>query len=417
MYEPIEFSSWVAGWTALAFVVAYGIYIVARSRRHRLALSQIPVRVLVTGSRGKSGTVRLLHAIARASGHSAYGKVTGTIAVELLPDGTELPTKRLGAASVSEMPGAVVRAHELGADFGVFECMAVTPDLIKLVHSMHIQSEIVLIPSIRLDHLEEEGLTEGEILESIVDSLPGCKHLVVGIDQPDLLEKLHTVCQDKDIALTVALPTADQPRVLGHHPTNVAVALAAAQLLGFDNDSARAGLESVSIEPRALSTYVVDVENGPKLGLIDVGGANDPQSSFEAIEGLGLNGSFVIPIMVHRWERPLRSLVFMSAVLGRFDTVGVTGTLGGFTRFFHRFFPQHAEQPHRASRVVVITRAMAKDPAVLAKRLLPPGAEPTEKRFTLLLVENTHEPVADLLRNTFATTGQEVALEKWTVMA
>ena len=97
MRETVDFTSWIAGWTALAFVVAYGIFLIRRSSRLKKALDAVPSRILVTGSRGKSGTVRLIHEILRRSGQSAYGKVTGTIAVELYPDGSEHETVRLGA--------------------------------------------------------------------------------------------------------------------------------------------------------------------------------------------------------------------------------------------------------------------------------------------------------------------------------
>ena len=143
MRETVDFTSWIAGWTALAFVVAYGIFLIRRSSRLKKALDAVPSRILVTGSRGKSGTVRLIHEILRRSGQSAYGKVTGTVAVELYPDGSEHETVRLGAASVNEMPEAMMRSASLGASVGVFECMAVSPDLITMVSNSHIRPRLL----------------------------------------------------------------------------------------------------------------------------------------------------------------------------------------------------------------------------------------------------------------------------------
>jgi gamma-polyglutamate synthase len=413
--DSIDFSSWVAGWSALAFVVAYGVYLITRARRHERAVAALSQRVLVTGSRGKSGTVRLIHHIVRASGSATYAKVTGTTAVEILPEGTEVPTKRWAAASVNEMPDAVIRAQSLGAEVGVFECMAVTPELIRLVHTSHVRSDIVVIPSIRLDHLEEEGLSEQEIATSIVQSLPGCTQLVVGIDQPEVLRVVQEFCDAHDITLTIAQPIPDQPHVAGHHPTNVAVALQVARLLGIDQNIARDSISTASVEPRALTMLVLEVTDGPELGLIDLGGANDPQSAYEALRALGLNEEGVIPLLVNRWERPLRSLVFMAAVLGRFETVGVVGPLGVWTTSFHRRSPQNSHQAHHQSTVVKITRAMARKPRLLAQRLLAESDIEPGSKVTLVLMENTHDSTADQLRTTFARQGREISLSDWLV--
>jgi len=415
MREPIDFSSWVAGLTALAFVLAYGVYVIIRARRHEQALRALSVRVLVTGSRGKSGTVRLIHQIVRDSGRAAYAKVTGTTAVELLPEGTEVPTRRLAAASVSEMPEAVIKARSLEADVGVFECMAVTPELIKLVHTSHVRSDIVVIPTIRLDHLEEEGLTEQEIARNIVESLPGCKHLVVGIEQPDVLDVVQAFCDANDITLTTARSTPDQPQVVGHHPTNVAVALEVAKLLGIDDEVARRSLFTASVEPRSLTMLLLEQTDGPDIGLVDLSGANDPQSAYEAIEGLGLNDETVVPILVHRWERPLRSLIFMSAVLGRFQTVGVSGPFWVWTKSFHPRLPDDSPQNHPDGSVVKITRSMAKKPELLVRRLIEREAHDPDSRVTVMLLENTHDSTADLLRKTFAREGREISLTDWLV--
>jgi hypothetical protein len=160
---------------------------------------------------------------------------------------------------------------------------------------------------------------------------------------------------------------------------------------------------------------VLEKDDGADIGLIDLGGANDPQSAYEAIAALGLTDETVIPILVNRWERPLRSLVFMAAVMCRFPTVGVSGPLSMWTKSFHRRRPHHTEQEHQPSTVIRITRAMARKPDLLARRLLSEAARKPGSRVTVLLVENTHGSTAELLRTTFAREGREVSLTDWLV--
>jgi len=93
--------------------------------------------------------------------------------------------------------------------------------------------------------------------------------------------------------------------------------------------------------------------------------------------------------------------------------VGVAGPLALWTKSFHRRFPEHSKHPHSESTVVAITRWMAKNPELLARRLFDEADSPSGKRITLLPLENTHERVADVLRKTFETKGTEVLLTDW----
>lgn len=413
MGGPIDFTSWIAGWTALGGVVAYGIFIVSRATRVAKARSGIDTRILVTGTRGKSGSVRLIHQVLRATDQPSYGKVTGTTAVELMPDGREVPTVRWAAAGVSEMPDAVIRAREAGATAGVFECMAITPELIRLVQDKYVQAQIVAIPTIRLDHLEEEGLTEFEIGKNILDSISGCDHVVTAIDQPDLLTYYREYCALQGITFTHVQATTDTPVVPGHHPTNVELALAVANLLGVDRDAAIRSFQDVSIEPRALSLQSITLDDGFELGLVDIGGANDPQSAYEALESWNLGDTVTVPIVVNRWERPLRSVVFMSAVVGRFPLIGISGTLYQWAKRVHGSDLDRDRRPHEVGTLFRLSRSMAKDPARIVDIVRAEPAFTAPHHAIVLLMENTHEPTTDLLRETFATKGREVVFSEW----
>ena len=249
VFETIDSTSWIAGWTSLAAVMLYGALIIRRSMAVRKAQQNIPLRILVTGTRGKSGTVRLLHTMFMGAGKPSYGKVTGTTAVELFPNGAEKPTVRWGAAGVSEMPEAVIRAAKNQVDVGIFECMAITPSLISLVSRSHVLPHIVVIPSIRLDHLEEEGLTEIDIAQSVIESVATCDYVVTGETNPAVVKVFEEFCAREGITLVTASPGDTTPIVPGHHPTNVAVALEVGRIAGLSDEDMFRHLASSSLEP------------------------------------------------------------------------------------------------------------------------------------------------------------------------
>ena len=407
----VDFSTWIPGWASFFAVSLYGVLLVRQAVRVRRARESFTQRVLVTGSRGKSGTVRLIHAGLRHSGRTAYGKVTGTIALEIQPDGTEVDTVRIGAPGISELPQAVLRAAASGAEYGVFECMAISPELIHVVQAKYVQARIVVIPTIRLDHLEDEGLTELEIGMNIFDAIDDCDCVVAGVDQPELQTAYRQWCEAKGVEFILAKPRSDTPHVIGHHPTNVEVARQVLIKLGLSDEQACAGLLAASTEPHVLSYYSTQTSAGVELGLVDIGAANDPQSAAEALEQWPLENEVVVPILANRWDRPLRSVVFAGAVLGRFPVVGVSGSLFEWVKRLKPEDLSDVRREYRHTKVFRVTRALAGDPDRLARLLTVLLGTPESGRFVLVIVESTHDPHTDRLRQTFGRVGRPQLLE------
>ena len=411
----VDFSTWIPGWASFFAVSLYGFLLVRQAVRVRRARESFETRVLVTGSRGKSGTVRLIHAALIHSGRSAYGKVTGSVAVELLPDGTEKPTIRHGTAGISELPQAIIRAAASGADYGVFECMAISPELIHIVQAKYVMARIVVIPTIRLDHLEDEGLTELEIGMNIFDAIDDCDYVVAGVDQPELQVAYQQWCDAKGITFVLAKPRPDTPLVIGHHPTNVEVARQVLTILGLSDDEACAGVLTASTEPNAVSYYSMGTECGTGLALVDIGSANDPQSAAEALAQWPLDGDAVVPVLANRWDRPLRSVVFAGALIGRYPVVGISGSLFEWVKHVPpEDLPESPPEPGREylhTKVFKLTHRLASDPNRLARVLTTLLGTPATGRFVLVLTGNTHDPQIVCLRETFEQQGRQSRLE------
>lgn len=407
----VDFSTWIPGWASFFAVTLYGVLLVRQAVRVGKARESFQTRVLVTGSRGKSGTVRLIHAGLHHSGRLAYGKITGTTAVELRPDGEEVETLRLGAAGVSELPQAVIRAAESGATYGVFECMAISPELIHVVQAKYVQARIVVIPTIRLDHLEDEGLTEIEIGMNIFDAIDDCDYLVTGVDQSELQTAYRHWCEAKGAEFILATPRPDTPRVIGHHPTNIEVAREVLKILGLSDEEACTGLLTASTEPNALSFYSIETDSGTSVCLVDVGAANDPQSAAEALSQWPLGEAVVVPILANRWDRPLRSVVFSGAVLGRYPVVGISGSLFEWTKRLAFEDLPPAQRDYRHTKLFRLTHGLAANPDRLVRLLTLLLGTPAGGRFVLVLLENTHDTETDRLRTIFAERGSVLQLD------
>ena len=398
----VDFSTWIPGWISLGAVVVYGTLLVTLAWRAKIARDNYQTRILVTGSRGKSGTVRLIHSGLANSGIRTCGKVTGTVAVELFPDGSEKTTSRLGTAGISEMPQAVRRGYKAGATHGVFECMAVSPRLIKTVQAKYVQAQIVVIPTIRLDHLEDEGLDEFEIGMNILNAIEKCEYLVTGVGQPDLIAAYQDWCQQNGAKFVSCMPSELTPLVPGHHPVNVAVAQAVCELVGVSHEHSSKSLSMAGLEPRALELFSLKLDEVETL-MIDIGGANDPASAFETLRSWQIQREKVVPVLVNRWERPLRSVIFSASLAGNYPIALVSGPLYHWLNK-----PQTLDYLRSAAgpkvwetNFVQLSYLDCLMPKRIISKLRNLEPELIDGRLILLLVENTHGSKVDLLRSRF----------------
>ena len=122
----------------------------------RRAPTVAPLRVLVTGSRGKSSVVRLLHAGLNATGIPTWSRITGTDPRQLEPDG-ERSIERAAGAHVEEMRWWL---GKLPADTQavVLENSAIAPELQHLAGAW-LQPQITVLTNTLPDHQEAWGAT------------------------------------------------------------------------------------------------------------------------------------------------------------------------------------------------------------------------------------------------------------------
>ncbi|MCG8565277.1 MAG: hypothetical protein MI747_09370, partial [Desulfobacterales bacterium] len=84
-------------------------------------------KILVTGSRGKSSVVRLIHAALVACGVKAHGRITGVVPRQLGPEGSRIIVRTAGA-HVGEMKWWLKQLPR-DTEAVVLENSAIAPDL------------------------------------------------------------------------------------------------------------------------------------------------------------------------------------------------------------------------------------------------------------------------------------------------
>ncbi len=144
-------------------LVVFVLYLV----RDRITLDRrrasIPLRIAVTGTRGKSGVTRIIASVLRENGMRVIAKTTGSQARIVLPDGSEVEVRRRGLPSIIEQKDLIRRAALLNVDCIVAEVMSIHPENHYVESQQILQPHIVVITNIRPDHTEAMGKTLEEI--------------------------------------------------------------------------------------------------------------------------------------------------------------------------------------------------------------------------------------------------------------
>ncbi|HNR63708.1 MAG TPA: poly-gamma-glutamate synthase PgsB [Thermotogota bacterium] len=153
------------------------IYLIFEKRQVKKCHRIVPIRVCVTGTRGKSSITRMITWLLQQEGLPTCGKITGTNARFLLSDGTEEPIVRKRPATILEQKRMLKRAAESGAYAFVSEVMSVTPEYQNAETKRILSPTHLVISNVRADHLSVTGSTLKEIGSVFFRSAPA--HTVI----------------------------------------------------------------------------------------------------------------------------------------------------------------------------------------------------------------------------------------------
>jgi hypothetical protein len=229
---------------------------IAELAMHRRKLAQIPIRVHVNGTRGKSSVVRLIAAGLRQGGVVTCAKTTGSLARMILPDGRELPIYRPAGANIIEQKRIVAVAAEHEAKALIIECMALQPQLqslceLKLIHATH-----GVITNARPDHLDVMGPHDEDVARALAGMVPVEGKLYTA--EQTHLGILKASAEDRGSKLIEVTGDELEPEALEgfgytEHADNVALALRLCGDLGVEREVALEGMWLARPDPGAMT--------------------------------------------------------------------------------------------------------------------------------------------------------------------
>lgn len=353
---------------AFSFWLGYLGVEVIRLRRWR---ESIPLRISVTGTRGKSSVARMLAAVLRDNGKRVLTKTTGSQARIVLPDGTEIQVGRRGVPSVLEQIRFLHLAARERAEVVVVEVMSVHPENHRVESEKILRPHMVLMTNFRVDHAEAAGWTREEVARlHLSDVVPGA---TVVVPEGELVQGFARAVADKGGHL-VAVPSpkadswshAESPAIL----EGTALVEAALGPLGIPVEHHRGDLAAVALDAGAFRIRPYPGRGGGSAHTVNAFAANDPHST-----GLLLDWTMqrldreegsrrLVGLLCLRGDRGDRSVQWLRAMEGgfldRFDHLYVQG-------FHASAFRRSMNRRGRAEGITVLSRL---DPESLMARIL-----------------------------------------------
>ena len=250
---------------------------------HLQSLNNIPLRIHVNGTRGKSSVTRLIAAGLREAGIKTYAKVTGTSPRVIDNKGIDRIIHRLRLPSIGEQVRLMRFFAKEKPSAVVMECMAVQPQYQWIAEHQMIKAHIGVITNVRPDHLEEMGPTENDVAMSLCNTVPINSTLITGeSDKPEILKK---VAKNNNTAFIKSDEKSIKKEELNkftyiEHPSNIAVALEACKLAGVKRSVALDGMQKVRPDSGALIFWELFKEN-KMIKFVNGMAANDPVSTLQ----------------------------------------------------------------------------------------------------------------------------------------
>ncbi len=281
-------------------------------RFHLQSLNNIPLRIHVNGTRGKSSVTRLIAAGLREAGLKTFAKVTGTAPRVIDNEGKDRIIHRLRLPSIGEQVKLMNYFANQEPEAVVIECMAVQPHYQWISEHQMVKAHIGVITNVRPDHLEEMGPTDNDVAMSLCNTVPCNSILITGEEnKTNLIKK---VAKNNKTKFIKSDPKTINKKELNkfnymEHPSNIAVALDACKIAGVDKSIALRGMQKVKPDEGALIVWEL-CKRDKKIKFVNGMAANDPVSTLQIWEHISQHYSKKEEVCVFfnsREDRPDRT--------------------------------------------------------------------------------------------------------------
>lgn len=295
-------------------------YWVVESRRLARLRASIPLRIAVTGTRGKSSVTRKIASVLRESGRRAAAKTTGSRPVLIDPLGSEQLIVRRGAPSPLEQIRVLRWASRLQVEALVAEMMSIRPESLFVESRRLLLPHILIVTNVFSDHWEHWGRSRRSAARCLAAAIPEAGTMILPEQGPPPV--LIRTAEERGTRILTAPDSGPAfPADHSGFPGDAALVRALADFLALDPDAVERGLRGARPDLGALKAWRFFPEGGGKPWIcLSAFAANDPESTLRAWRGLARREEWArrpwIGLLNLRSDRADRTLQWLEALEG-----------------------------------------------------------------------------------------------------
>lgn len=314
------------------------VYLIFEIFTLKINRSAVPLRIAVTGTRGKTSIVRMLASILREEGRCVFAKTTGSEANFILPDGEEIRVKRGLVPSIIEQKKVIRLAAENCADTIVCEIMSIHPENHYVEAQKILKPNIVLITNIRIDHTEAMGTTREEIGRVLSLDIP--QNAAVFIPEKEMINSISDLVESKNgnlFYINEKLPeyikNSDLTIDEKFFRDDLSAIHTLCRYLNISQKSIINGLKKVKLDCGSWSIYKY-CRDKKNIFIVNGFAANDPESTRNLLKKVALvipsfHSRKLIGLLCLRKDRGDRTLQWINFLKNKmensFDRLFITG--------------------------------------------------------------------------------------------
>lgn len=306
----------------LSIVVFLGYLAIERIILER-RLKAVPLRICITGTRGKTSVVRMLAAILREDGKRVLAKTTGSTPCFILPDGAESEIRRRGLTSIIEQKALVKKAAKLKVDCLAAEIMSILPENHFIEAQRILKPHIVIITNVRCDHTAAMGQTLDEIARVFtLDIPPKAMVFILEKENRPLFAAAVKQVAGTLICVDEKLPPRLKPALeKSFFPDNILLVYALCRHLNIRQTSIIKGLQNVKHDIGEFKVWRCKPgQANREYFFVNGFAANDPESTFEIMAKINKVFPFaagkLVGVLSLRADRADRTLQWIEALKG-----------------------------------------------------------------------------------------------------
>lgn len=263
------------------------IFLIAESIVYNRRLKRIPLRITVSGTRGKTSIVRTLASVFRAHGIKVLAKTTGSEAMYILPDGSLEEIRRKGLTTILEQKRLIAKGVKLNVECVITEIMSIHPDNHKVETYKLIKPELTILSNFRPDHTDVVGESTHEISELFVnDIFPGSKIIIPEEELNEFI--LKGIQQNRAVLITTKTGISNElnlPESVYEQqiPANLDTVITTARYHGIPDEIIIRGILDTQLDIGQFGIFRFDSPDR-KVWFVNAFAANDPVSTLQLIQ-------------------------------------------------------------------------------------------------------------------------------------